>query len=252
MISQKKLHTVSKAKWQELASSWIDDSQGINRHCREGLLDAVIFNELGCVKEMRILDLGCGDGRFSRLLAQRGAFPTGVDQCDAFIAHANKYKVNSNETYYVGDAHHLTQFGDHAFDCVVSYITFVDFVDISAVVAEVSRVLKKSGKFIVCNMHPVLLCGDSSLKDNVKGKTLFDLTHYFNEGPITFEIYSTKLTSFHRTLSTHIQTFLKNNFSLVNLIEPKATVEQVKKYPGLGDADQLPIFIIYSLVKNNM
>lgn len=247
MNSTSSLHILNKEKWQELAPQWMADPEGINRHCREGLLDAILFEELGEIQGKRVLDLGCGDGRFGHLLAQKGAFVTGVDQCEAFIAHANQHKINDHERYEVGDAHQLAQLADATFDRVVSYISLVDIVDMNAAVKEVCRVLKLGGRFIVCNMHPVLLAGSNYLKDNVTGKTLFDLSRYFHEGPITFEIYGTKLSSFHRTLSTHLQIFFKHHFQLENLREPRATPAQIQQYPGLGNADQLPLFIVYSL-----
>lgn len=236
--------------WERMALDWIADEVGINRHCREAFLDSVMLNVCGNVSGQKILDLGCGDGRFSRILARQGAQVIGVDLCQAFIDYANANKaVPERETYQLCDVHDLSSIPAVSIDQVVSYVTLVEFADLDGVMAEVARVLKPGGRCVICNLHPIILADDHALKDAIQDKTLLDISHYFNERKTIFEIYGAQITSYHRTLSTYIQTFMRHGLSLTDLQEPRATELQIQEYGGIGDADKLPIFIVYVLEK---
>jgi SAM-dependent methyltransferase len=61
---------------------------------------------LGDVAGLRVLDLGCGSGIYSRLLAKRGALVTGLDQSPAMIAQARRAEAAESLgiRYLLGDA----------------------------------------------------------------------------------------------------------------------------------------------------
>ena len=99
-----------------------------------------------------MIDLGCGEGRFSRMLAERGAVVTGVDLCSPFIEFANNHRF-SNEAYLIGDMEDLHETPGDEFDLAVSYVTLVDVPDIRSAVGEAFRVLRRGGRFVACNLH---------------------------------------------------------------------------------------------------
>ena len=55
---------------------------------RRGLHFPVVEEALGDLNRKRILDIGCGDGLFARLLAERGASVVGYDRAPRRIAEA--------------------------------------------------------------------------------------------------------------------------------------------------------------------
>ncbi|MAE65172.1 MAG: hypothetical protein CMJ18_12950 [Phycisphaeraceae bacterium] len=63
----------------------------------------------GDVAGLRPLDLGCGNGYFSREMATRGAAVTGVDLSPRMIDHARRIEAENplGITYHVSDAAHL-------------------------------------------------------------------------------------------------------------------------------------------------
>jgi 2-polyprenyl-3-methyl-5-hydroxy-6-metoxy-1,4-benzoquinol methylase len=75
--------------WQASARRWVELIDAGEPH-RELLLDPVVLELCGEVRGLRVLDLGCGEGRFSRLVARRGACSIGVDRTSLLIAAAGE------------------------------------------------------------------------------------------------------------------------------------------------------------------
>src|SRR5215472_15182272 len=59
---------------------------------RRGLHYPAVAEALGDVNKKRILDVGCGDGLFPRLLAKRGASVVGYDKAIEKIAEAQAHR----------------------------------------------------------------------------------------------------------------------------------------------------------------
>jgi ubiquinone/menaquinone biosynthesis C-methylase UbiE len=99
-------------------------------------------------KEARILDLGCGLGETTRMLA--GRFPgrelTGVDQDEALIDVANSREDGKISTlrYTVADALHLP-FPDNHFDLVFTRYLLHHIPDSMAALKEMKRVCRSGG-----------------------------------------------------------------------------------------------------------
>lgn len=99
-----------------------------------------------------ILDLGCGEGRLTRWLAQskrdQGDRFTvhGADFSPEMIAHARALNGDLPATYGVGDAMALP-FPDNSFDLIVSCTAPNNFPDLNAALDEIRRVLRPGGAF---------------------------------------------------------------------------------------------------------
>ena len=90
---------------------------------------------------------------------------TGVDLCRPFIEFAKNHR-GSNEAYLIGDMEDLHEVPGDKFDLAVSYITLVDVPDMRSAVGEAFRVLRRGGRFVVCNLHPV---ASASPAGSIKG-----------------------------------------------------------------------------------
>jgi SAM-dependent methyltransferase len=98
-----------------------------------------------------VLDYGCGEGDFSRMLASRGARVYGLDISPKLIeqarAHASNIGMNgSSPQFVVGDAHH-TPYDDNSFDYVVGNGA-LHHLDLDKAYAEIARVLRPGGKAV--------------------------------------------------------------------------------------------------------
>jgi SAM-dependent methyltransferase len=105
----------------------------------------------------RVLDVACGEGYGTALLAARGArSAVGVDLDEHTIAHARSH--HSEAEFIVGDARELPF--DHAtFDLVVSFETVEHVPDPHRVLAELHRVTTEDGLVLVStpNKHQYLV-----------------------------------------------------------------------------------------------
>lgn len=97
----------------------------------------------------RVLDVACGEGYGSALLARYAAQVTGVDVAAAAIGHARaRYGAQPNLAFREGDCAALP-FADASFDVVVSFETVEHVAAQQEFVAEARRVLAPGGLFVL-------------------------------------------------------------------------------------------------------
>lgn len=103
----------------------------------------------GPLDDKKVLDAGCGKGRFARVLVERNprARITGLDLSEAMLrltpAGINKVAGSMNEL----------PFADSAFDAVYATESLEHAVDIESAVADLCRVLKTGGKLVVIDKN---------------------------------------------------------------------------------------------------
>jgi SAM-dependent methyltransferase len=116
------------------------------------------------------LELGCGEGRVARDLADRGHDVTGVDSSPTLLEAARL--ADPSGEYVVADAADLP-FSDTTFDLVVSYNSLMDIEDMPGAVREAARVLKPDGRFCICITHPL---GDAGRFERREADAPFRIT----------------------------------------------------------------------------
>lgn len=235
-----------RAQWTKYAQDWIETDQAV----RTGFLDTWMLEALGDVSSKSVIDIGCGEGRFCRLLSGLGAVVTGVDLTEALIEQARSVG-SRRETYLVGDAEDLAGVADDAFDLAVSYIVLVDLLDYRRSIREAYRVLRPGGSFVVCNVHPMRTASNNIvgwIRDS-SGKLFYPVDNYTEEGPREFKWWGGPFINMHRTISSCVSAFLEAGFVLEALQEPVASDEQLVENSKFDDEFRVPNFVIYVLKK---
>ena len=235
-----------RAQWTKYAQDWIASDQSV----RTGFLDTWMLEALGDVSGKSVIDIGCGEGRFSRLLSELGATVTGIDLTEALIKRARSVG-SKRETYLLGDAETLDGVSDESFDLAVSYIVLVDLLDYRRSIRQAYRVLRPGGRFIVCNLHPMrtaVKSVDGWISDR-SGKLFYPVDSYTEEGEREFLWMGGPFINMHRTLSSYVSAFLEAGFVLEGLHEPVPSDEQLAEHPHFDDEPRVPNFIIYVLKK---
>lgn len=129
-----------------------------------------ILNELyGDKKEdTLLLELGCGTGMMSKMLAEKGFKVVGLDISYSSLSLLKKQSPLLNVIQ--ADANDLP-FPMRTFPVVVSLGAWRHFADIAKVIDEVSRVLNSNGIFIV-GYFPADIAGVLPVEQNCWGKAL--------------------------------------------------------------------------------
>lgn len=107
---------------------------------------------LGPKKGMRILDLGCGEGYFARLIHKSSAHVVGVDIAKPLIEAAKKQSPDIE--YHVASAENLVFSKDAHFDEVICVLALQNMEKLDVVLKECARVLKSGGRCIFVLNHP--------------------------------------------------------------------------------------------------
>ncbi len=95
--------------------------------------------------KLKILDLGCGDGRLSAELIEKGHEVSGVDVSSEGIEAARLKGINAIKA----DMEEKLPFPDSCFDAVLLLDTLEHLYDQEGIIREVHRVLKDDGKLII-------------------------------------------------------------------------------------------------------
>lgn len=126
---------------------------------KQGEYDKEILSLLELKKADRILDLGCGTGVLTRMIADQldaeaGGVSLGIDAAAQMISVANKKRGNETCRFEVVAAENLP-FEDESFDSVVSSLFFHHVpLDLKEkALSDAFRVLRPGGRLIIADMH---------------------------------------------------------------------------------------------------
>jgi ubiquinone/menaquinone biosynthesis C-methylase UbiE len=155
--------------WDGNAEVWMQLVRDGYDHYRDGLNTPAFFEMLPDVDGLSGLDVGCGEGHNTRLLAERGARMTGIDISERFVRHAREAEVMRplGIDYKLASAVDLP-FGEASFDFATAFMSLMDIPETERVLAEVFRVLKPGGFFQFSITHP---CFDTPHRKNLHDET---------------------------------------------------------------------------------
>lgn len=111
-----------------------------------------IQSSLSLRKGQRVLDVGCGTGIFTRLLAQKGLNVTGVDESEKMLSHAKSKSELDGVEFINANAENLP-FPDAHFDRVLCAFMLEFASNTLKVVTEMIRVLKPGGIMVIATLN---------------------------------------------------------------------------------------------------
>jgi ubiquinone/menaquinone biosynthesis C-methylase UbiE len=116
-----------------------------------------IVASLGITPELKVMDLGCGDGTTALPAARRGAEVLGVDIARNLVEAGNKRAQAEGLTncrFQQGDATNLSELADQRFDLVVSIFGAMFAPKPFDVAKEMVRVTRPGGRIVMGNWIP--------------------------------------------------------------------------------------------------
>jgi SAM-dependent methyltransferase len=192
--------------WSRIAAEWIAWARAPNHDAfwayRASLL-AFIGQGSGDA-----LDVGCGEGRVSRVLKDCGYGVTAIDPVEQLISAAEQ--AGSADAYKIAAAADLP-FENCSFDLAVAYNVLMDVEDVPAALKEVRRVLRPSGTLVISIVHPLADCGHFAgpeanapfvLQKSYFGRERFEGTEVRNGLQMHFAGWSQPLESYMAALES--------------------------------------------------
>jgi SAM-dependent methyltransferase len=126
--------------WNANARAWTELSRAGFDVYRDLVNTPAFFAMLPAVSGLVGLDLGCGEGHNTRLLAARGADVVALDLSEYFIESAAAENQRGIR-FVLGDGAHLP-FRSSTFDFATAFMSLMDVGKPERALQEVSRVLK--------------------------------------------------------------------------------------------------------------
>jgi ubiquinone/menaquinone biosynthesis C-methylase UbiE len=198
------------------------------------------------VKDKKVLDLGCGTGRHTIILKNRGAKVWGLDLSPKMLEIA-KTEIKGVD-FKVGTVYNLP-YKSNFFDIVMSGLVVGYFEDIDKAFKEIHRVLKKNGIFVFSITNPLL-----EISKHIKGKSQIfrKFGNYFKEGRtyVHWPTFMANVLYYHRTLQSLVRAIVKNKFVIEDIMEAKPVKEGKKINPSFYSSySKIPYFIVFKVRK---
>lgn len=144
----------------EASASWYNRLVGEagSEYHREVIFDSAV-RMLSPLRGERLLDIGCGQGVFARLLRGKGCIVTGVDASKSLIESARVYEKEKDSKlgridYRCLDAASLDGLPDGQFDAASAILCIQNMGRLDLVARECSRVLSREGRMLWVINHP--------------------------------------------------------------------------------------------------
>jgi ubiquinone/menaquinone biosynthesis C-methylase UbiE len=139
--------------YKELSENY-DELYNIATICEE----KEFYKLLGNVKGKRILDVGCGTGRYAIDLAKGGAIVEGIDLSNEMLEIARKKaKKEGIELKLTCQDISKISYPKNQFDIVISNLVISHVNDFKKAIKEMVRVCKLKGIIIISTIHPDLI-----------------------------------------------------------------------------------------------
>ena len=239
----------STRSWDAIGDSWVLHAD--HNDYRNFFLMPRMLGMLGDVAGRRILDLGCGEGGYSRQLKRRGANIMGIDGSETLvrIARERAEVENLDMQFICANANALDTIADSSCDIVVAAMSLMDVEDYPGAVREIRRVLCNGGTLVMSITHPCFTGRVAEWErdpDDRHHLLYFKVDRYFDrqawEETISRES-SARMLRRHRPLQDYVQVLLREEFLLRDFCEAEPTEDELRKSDRFRKLARLPYFL---------
>ena len=131
-------------------SATYDTDRNLTRDLDQAVTRASLTN-LRCKS---ILEIGCGTGKNTPLLAQIGEKVRALDFSEGMIDQAKAKLRFDHVNFAVADITQPWPCQERSADLIVCNLVLEHIRDLSFIFSEASRVLVDAGRFFICELHP--------------------------------------------------------------------------------------------------
>lgn len=220
--------------WEEHAEAWLAWARTPGHDHFFWRFNWPAFVELLPAPGRATLDLGCGEGRCGRWLAEHGHRVTGIDGSPTMARLAAE--AGGYERVVEADAASLP-FAGAAFDLVSAFMSLHDLDDLEGALREIHRVLEPGGRLAAAVPHPY----SSAHLGSDRARAYF-AEHRFAD---TFAIDGLEMTfhGIHRPLEAYVRALGRAGLLVEDLREPMPDAAHVRDRPELARSTERPTFL---------
>ncbi len=205
--------------WDQSADAWIASLGEVGDWGRQFVLDRPMLAGAIRGRPAAALDVGCGEGRFCRMLAGEGVKAIGIDPTERLIEEARLRDPGGD--YRVGRAE-LLDFPDASFDLVVSYLSLIDIEAVETAIAEMARVLRPGGALLIAHLNGFATAAEpDGWRRGPDGALRFSFDRYLDARATEVGWRGIRVVNWHRPLSFYFKAFLDAGLHLALFDEPE-------------------------------
>ncbi|HJQ03103.1 MAG TPA: methyltransferase domain-containing protein [Jatrophihabitans sp.] len=219
-----------------------------DRHSPNHVMEEpAVLAEIGDPTGLRVLDLGCGDGRFGlALLAGGCAGYSGIDGSPTMVARARQILAGTEATVELGDLEELTARPED-YELITARLCLHYLAELAPVLEAMAGSLAPGGRVLLTVVHPVLT---SHADDAVDPRTSWLVDDYFVPGPRERPWFGSMVTWYHRTVEQYVDAVLATGLEICAIRECEPVAD---RFDG-DDAEfrrrlRVPAFLLISARK---
>ena len=254
----RKLGSSKPTLWDQ-ASRWYDSLVGMSgSDYHQTIVMPGAFQMLQLKPRMRVLDLACGQGVFSRFLLEKKIKPEGLDSSEELLKIARSRSKNS-VLYHLGDAGDSKLFQGRQFDGIGCLLAIQNMERIEPVFKNIAKWLKLRGKFVMVLTHPCFRIPRQSQWGWDEGKKIEyrRIDRYANEMKIPiltppFVDKANYTVTYHRPLKIYFSTLSKAGLCVDYLEEWMSNKESEPGKRSRGEnraRKEVPLFMAIRAVR---
>ncbi|HEX5190965.1 MAG TPA: class I SAM-dependent methyltransferase [Streptosporangiaceae bacterium] len=234
--------------WEAEAQNWLIFARTPGYDSSHEKTNLPVLRDLLPRPGRRTLDLACGEGRLSRILATLGHDVVGADASPTMVRAAATHP--GAPPVVLADATGLP-FAGASFDLVVAYMCLHDIDDMPGAVREAARVLEPAGRLCAAIPHPLNTAGSFQGKD--AGAPFVITGSYLDAAPLQTQASrgGVVLTfhSEHRPVEAYVNALAAAGLLTEAIREVRASGLAVSSDPGERRWQRIPMFLHLRAIK---
>lgn len=243
---------IKDTSWEKV-SGWYNEHLTSTDTYQEKVITPNLVRFLSIKKGERMLDLGCGDGYFSRLLKKEGADISGIDASKTLVDMAKKSDPKGN--YVVKKAEEMTGVKEK-YQTILSVLAFQNMKQGEKVFEIMKKHLADNGRVVLVLNHPAFRIpkesdwhfeGTRNEQGRVVYKYLSEISLPIVMNPGAKKENQEVTYSFQRPMQWYVKQAHKNGLALTRMeewISHKASQKGPRQKAEDQARKEIPIFMI--------
>ena len=208
--------------WSDLAHWWLEEVSDDSAY--ESVVTPLLLDALRPGPSERYLDLGCGEGRVMRAVAESGAAVYGLDVSEQLASRADAPTIVARLPGI--------PIKPNSLDGAYAVLVLEHLADHDSFFAEVARIVRSKGVLALVINHPMWTAPNSTPINDADGEVLWRPGDYFSPGSSDVMAGEGTVTFHHRHMASLLNAAAASGWSLRYMVE--------QPHPELEDQVGIP------------